>query len=136
MTLKFFLPMKPPTVTHQCKRVAPGRDGRVRHYEDGRLKAAREKLMAHLAGRAPAAPLTGALRLLVKWCFPLTGRHRDGQYKTTRPDTDNLQKLLKDCMTDAGFWTDDAQVVSEICEKFYAALPGLYIAVEQLEDAP
>ena len=39
----------------------------------------------------------------------LTGISWDGEYRTTKPDTDNLQKLLKDCMTATGFWTDDAQ---------------------------
>lgn len=134
MKLEFFMPMRPPTVTHQCQRVALGKNGRIRHYDGDRLGAAREKLTAHLARHAPLKPMCGPVRLLCKWCFPLTGRHYDGEYKTTRPDTDNLQKLLKDCMSAVGFWQDDAQVVSEICEKFYAALPGLYIAVEWLED--
>ena len=66
-------------------------------------------------------------------CFP-RGRYRDGQYKTTRPDTDNLQKLLKDCMSDTGFWKDDALVASEIVEKFWAERPGIYIRVEELQE--
>ncbi len=70
---------------------------------------------------------------MTKWCFPLTGKHRDGEYKTSRPDTDNLQKLLKDVMTDLGYWKDDAQVASEITEKFWAKIPGIYIAIEELE---
>ena len=35
-------------------------------------------------------------------------------------------------MTEVGFWKDDAQVASEIIEKFYARIPGIYIRVEQL----
>ena len=68
---------------------------------------------------------------MVKWCFP-GGRHRNGQYRATRPDTDNLQKLLKDCMTAVGFWRDDAQVASEVCEKFWAEVPGIYIRAEEI----
>ena len=68
---------------------------------------------------------------MVKWCFP-RGRHPDGAYKTTRPDADNLQKLLKDCMTRLGYWRDDAQVASEIVEKFWAEIPGIYVAVTAL----
>ena len=75
--------------------------------------------------------LAGAVRLLVKWCFP-RGQHEDGEYRTTRPDTDNLQKLLKDCMTAVGFWRDDAQVSSEIVEKFWAEVPGIYVCMEQI----
>ena len=51
---------------------------------------------------------------------------------TTKPDTDNLQKLLKDVMTDLGFWKDDALVASEIVEKFWAERPGIFIYVETL----
>ena len=131
MRAEFFLPMDPPTVTHQEKkwRVV---NGKPVPYEPAEVKAARSKLMAHLAGHRPAAPMKGALRLVVKWCFP-RGGHADGEYRITRPDTDNLQKLLKDCMTVCGFWADDAQVASEICEKFWAETAGLYICAWELE---
>ena len=71
------------------------------------------------------------VRLVVKWLFP-KGRHNNGEYRTTKPDTDNLQKLLKDCMTKCGFWKDDALVASEIVEKFWADVPGIYIQIEEL----
>jgi len=129
----FFLPMIPPTVTHQEKKVHVV-NGRPVLYEPAELKAARIKLMAHLGKHAPALPLQGAVRLVVKWCFPITGSHIDGQWKTTKPDTDNLQKLLKDCMTLCGYWKDDAQVASEIVEKFWAEKPGIFISAQELED--
>ena len=43
-----------------------------------------------------------------------------------------LQKLLKDCMTHAGFWKDDALVASEIVEKFWSKIPGIYIRIKEL----
>ena len=133
MQISFFLPMRPPTVTHQEKAVHVVK-GKPVHYEPEKLKAARSKLMAHLGQHAPLVPLCGPLRLVTKWCFPITGKRKDGQWKTTRPDTDNLQKLLKDCMTDLGFWKDDAQVASEVIEKFWADRFGIYIAVQELEE--
>lgn len=132
MQISFFLPMKPPTVTHQEKQIKVI-NGKPVIYEPDKLKAARSKLMAYLGQHAPAAPLRGAIRLGVKWCFPVSGNHKDGEWKTTRPDTDNLQKLLKDCMTDLGYWKDDAQVASEVVEKFWATTPGLYVIVQELE---
>lgn len=131
MRLEFFMAMLPPTVTHQEKkwRVV---NGKPVPYEPAEVKTARAKLTDHLAGYRPAAPMRGAVQLVVKWCFPCGVRHGDGEWRTTKPDTDNLQKLLKDCMTDVGFWTDDAQVVSEICEKFWAERPGLYICAKEL----
>lgn len=39
-------------------------------------------------------------------------------------------------MTHVGFWQDDAQVASEIVEKFWAVTPGIYIAVRELGEKP
>lgn len=96
------------------------------------MKAVRSKLTAHLAGHVPEQKYTGAVRLVTKWLFPITGKHKSGEYKTTKPDTDNLQKMLKDCMTDLGYWTDDALVASEVTEKFWGELPGIYIKIEEV----
>ena len=132
MRIEFFVSMEDvPTVTHQEKAVRVVK-GKPIFYEPSKLKEARAKLTAHLTAHRPAQPLRGAVRLLVKWHFPCGKSHRDGEYRITRPDTDNLQKLLKDCMTAAGFWKDDAQVASEICEKFWAEIPGLYICAEEI----
>lgn len=132
MLTEFFMPMKKvPTITHQQKQVTVV-DGKPVFYEPNELKAARAKLMAHLGQHVPVKKYSGPLRLLVKWCFPIKGKHQDGEWKATKPDTDNLQKLLKDCMTDCGYWKDDALVASEIVEKFWASLPGIYIRIEEL----
>ena len=132
MVTEFFLDIQPPTVTHQEKKIGV-RNGKPYTYEPEELKDARQKLTAHLAGRAPKEPYTRGVRLVVKWCFP-KGEHRNGEYRTTKPDTDNLQKLLKDVMTSVGFWTDDALVASENCEKFWANRPGIYIRVDPLQE--
>ena len=130
--ISFFLPMIPPTVTHQEKkwRVV---NGKPRPYDPPEVITARSKLKAHLAIHRPSKPITGGIRLVVKWCFP-RGRHRDGEYRITKPDTDNLEKMLKDVMTDLGYWKDDALVASEIVEKFWAEVPGIYICIAELEE--
>ena len=128
MTTEFFMAMVPPEITHQEKKV-----NWQRHifYEPEELKAARSKLTDHLGQHSPDIIYDSGVRLITRWCFP-RGKHADGEYRVTRPDTDNLQKLLKDCMTDAGFWQDDALVASELCEKFWAEIPGIYIRIEEL----
>lgn len=131
MTTEFFMPMKPPTATHQEKQVSC-QNGKPIFYEPAELKAARAKLMAHLGQHVPASSYAGPVRLIVKWCFPIVGKRQNGEYKATRPDIDNSQKLLFDCMTDLRFWKDDALVVSLIAEKFWAELPGIYIRIEEL----
>lgn len=69
----------------------------------------------------------------MRWQFK-RGRHRDGDYKTTRPDLDNMEKLLKDCMTDAGFWHDDAQVCVEHAQKVWSGTEGILVRVKELDD--
>ena len=130
MATEFFMVMAPPTCTYQEKQI----NWKTKtFYEPPELKAARSKLQAHLGQHVPEKKYTKAVRLITKWLFPITGKHQDGEYKTTKPDTDNLQKLLKDVMTDLGYWTDDALVASEITEKFWAELPGIYIKIEEIK---
>lgn len=126
------MPMKKvPTVTHQEKQVHVV-NGKPIFYEPDDLKAARAKFQAHLGQHVPKEKFTGPVRLITKWCFPVLGKHQNGEYKTSKPDTDNLVKLLKDVMTELHFWKDDAQVASEVIEKFWADLPGIYVRVESL----
>lgn len=130
--LEFFMPMATvPTTTHQEKQVRVIH-GKPVFYEPPELVAARAKLRDHLGKFVPAEPYTKAVRLVTKWCFPLTGSHKDGEYRSTRPDTDNLTKLLKDVMTELRFWRDDSLVASEIIEKFWASTSGIYVCIEEL----
>ena len=130
--IEFFMTMIPPTTTQQEHKVTV-RNGKPYFYEPEDLKAARSKLEAHLSKYAPAEPLGGALQLCTKWCFPIAGTHFNGEYKISAPDTDNLQKMLKDVMTRLCYWADDAQVASEISEKFWAQRPGIYVAIREMD---
>ena len=133
MECEFFLNMVPPTVTHQEKSVTV-KNGKPVFFENHRLKAARSEFVAALALHKPERPLKGAIQLLTKWCF-YDSRITEPRYKVTKPDTDNSIKLLKDCMTRVGFWADDAQVASEITEKFLVPnRPGIYIFAKELDD--
>lgn len=129
--MNFFIACDPPTVTQQEHRIGRRKDGSMYVYEDRALKEARVFLRTKVQPHSPEEPMQGPIRLIVKWLFP-KGRHRNGEYKITKPDTDNLNKMLKDVMTDAGFWKDDAQVASEIIEKFWADIPGIYVQVDLL----
>ena len=125
------MPMEPPTTTHQQKKVGVIK-GRPIFYEPPELKLARSKLMGSLGQYVPDVPFAGPVQLVVKWCFPLIKGKTDGQYKDTKPDTDNLNKLLKDCMQELKFFRDDSQVASEIIEKFWAETPGIFVQVDEL----
>jgi len=131
MQTEFFMPMIPPKKTHQEKELTI-RNGKPVIYEPAELKAVRMKLRGNLAKWLPDSKYSGPVRMVTKWCFPLIRGRSDGEYKTTKPDTDNLQKMLKDEMEHVGFWDNDAIVASEITEKFWAKIPGIYICISEL----
>ena len=106
-------------------------NGKPVFYDPPEVKNAKLKLCGYLTKHKPKKRVETGCRLITKWCFP-KGAHNNGEYRVTKPDTDNLQKLLKDCMTMCGFWKDDCLVASEIVEKFWAEVPGIYIRIEEL----
>ena len=95
MMIQFFMPMLPPTVTAQEHKVTVV-NGKPKFYDPPEVTDAKSKLIAALSQHHIEHPLTSAVRLVVKWLFPVSGRHKNGEYRATRPDTDNLQKMLKD----------------------------------------
>lgn len=132
--MKFFLSMIPPTATAQEHRVKMI-NGRPVFFDPPRVKEAKANLTNHLKEYKPRNPLEGPLSLTTIWHFPTGKSHEDGEWRTTRPDTDNLVKLLKDCMTKTGFWLDDAQVVREEVSKLYSEnLVGISIQIDQLNN--
>ena len=130
--IEFFIPLeKIPTVTHQEKKITVV-NGKPIVYESQKMKNVRLVFEGHLFSFAPETPLQGPIRLTTKWIWPKKKRSDPDAYKTTKPDTDNLIKAFKDCMTKVGFWKDDAQVASEITEKIYGNISGIYVKVECL----
>lgn len=132
MIHSFFMHMKPPTTTHQQKKVTVVK-GKPVFYETDDVKKARNDFMIQLDMNKPERMLKGPIRLVTKWCYPISGKHADGEWKTTKPDTDNMIKLLKDCMERSGFFKNDSYVVSDLVEKFWAKVPGIYVYLEELE---
>lgn len=134
MKCEFFMPMIPPTVTAQEHKVTMIK-GKPVFYDPPELNMAKGKITGALYKAMPEdwETITGPCRLIVKWLFPVTGKHKDGEWKVTKPDTDNLQKMLKDCMTRLHYWKDDALVVSEVVEKFWAEIPGIYISIQTID---
>ena len=133
--MNFYLDMIPPTVTAQEHKVMV-RHGRPVFYDTPRLKEARLTYEQALRLHRPDTPMEGALALEVEWYFP-SKTHHEGELRVTRPDTDNLQKLLKDCMTRVGFWKDDAQVCREtVTKRWTRTKPGIRIEVTQLVECP
>ena len=134
--IQFFIPIRIPTVTAQERRVLPSKTGgKPIFFDTPEIANARAKYIAYLGQYKPVNKYLGAVSLRVVWCFQATVKHRHGEWKISKPDTDNMIKLFKDCMTKVGFWKDDAQVAREIQEKRYCDIEGIYVQVSPL-DAP
>lgn len=133
--IEFFIPMESiSNTTHQQKSITwDHKKKRPIVYEGEKLRNARAQYEAWLAPHRPKEPLKGALQLVMKWQYDKVGV-KYPKPKTTKPDTDNLVKLPKDVMTKLGFWKDDAQIASEIVEKYWTGygVSGLYIRIEEL----
>lgn len=131
--MKIFLLMEPPTVTAQETKVALVRNRPV-FYKPEKVKEAKRELIKYLRPFKPDVPYDGPIELHVIWRFPRGKRHKHLEWRITKPDTDNLEKLLKDCMTEVGFWKDDALVVRETAEKMWTDEPtGISIEINCLD---
>lgn len=131
MTSYFFpIFIEPSRVTHQSgTRITTGHT-----YKTAALKEWEATLEQALEKYTLPSPLKGAVALDVSWYFKTTDKKKYGLWKVTKPDTDNMQKTLKDIMTKMGFWKDDAQVVVERVEKVWSDVPGIFIQIEELEE--
>lgn len=140
-SMHFFAPMENvPTATKQMRKLKAVRDKNsgkwsARSYPSDRWLAAEDAIGAAIERFRPSKPLEGPLELSVTWCFPKMG-FADGTPKMTPPDTDNLDKGLKDIMTHFGWWEDDAQVAVEHIAKIHSRVTGIRIDIERLPQFP
>lgn len=107
--------------------------GKPHFYEKANVRETRQELTQALTPYRPKKPSTLPIVLKVWFYFDTKDKKKWNQPKPTRPDTDNLQKLLKDCMTDVGFWLDDAQVVEETVGKYYAEKATIAVYWEEVQ---
>ncbi|WP_304818163.1 RusA family crossover junction endodeoxyribonuclease [Faecalibaculum rodentium] len=123
------IPGEPYRKTHQSGTHI----GQGRTYKDAGLREVESRLMEALKPNAPSAPWNGPIQLAVNFGYETRNVLKDREPKITKPDTDNLMKTLKDCMTACGFWWDDAQVAEEFASKFWTIQPHITIVVSKME---
>ena len=136
--MKFIIECIPPKATHQASlRIMKRKDGTqfVGKFAKSKGKQAQNDLMTLLMPHVPSSPIEEPVKLHVKWVYPSRKsepkKNRIGQIPcNTRPDVDNLFKMLGDCMTRLGFWMDDSQVYSLTFEKFWGERPGIFVEIE------
>ncbi|MFH1743231.1 MAG: RusA family crossover junction endodeoxyribonuclease [bacterium] len=142
-SIAFRIDCIPPKSTHQASlRIMKRRDGTqfVGKMATSKGKATQNELIALVAEHRPAQPFAGPVRLLVEWDYPWRkseskkSRLTGFRWCDTRPDCDNIVKLLKDVLTRLNFWGDDSQVADLIFKKRWCDKPGIGIQIVALEE--
>lgn len=137
-----FLPMRPPSVTHNALLayiVGGGKGAHAAIRKSDKLKDAEDVICAWLmrtvcAQRDFAKLAKGPLRLSVRWCFGTSVLHPDGTPMTEKPDMSNMLKTFEDCLTRCGIIEDDRFIVDEHIAKGYRDPQGIWFCVEELQE--
>ena len=112
------------------------RAGRIMHYTPEKTMSY-EAVVALKARAAmgPSSPIAGPVMLSVVATWPIPAswskkRQQEaiGRPKTSRPDGDNVLKIVADAMNGI-VWNDDAQVWNMHCTKVYGLVPGVVVEV-------
>ena len=142
MTLKFFVPGTP---QGQPRAKATRRGGFVRMYTPGSSDGWRNEVSKwarsewvtwNLHSDALEGPLKVSLTFHMKRPkshFTKKGLRRDApSWHASKPDRDNLEKLVLDAITKIGIWKDDNQVCCGEVQKIYTpigAQDGCWISI-------
>ncbi|MCW5548611.1 MAG: RusA family crossover junction endodeoxyribonuclease [Opitutaceae bacterium] len=141
MRIEFTIPGEPSTFTSQRKGVTR----RGIFYTKAEAKAEERRIRRLVRPHRPPQPLDALLEVEVTFVAPLTyaqaKRHIDQLSnldfmlrKGTAPDWDNWPKLLCDCLTKEGFWTDDSRISDGICRKRYGTYPRIIVSIREVPE--
>jgi Holliday junction resolvase RusA-like endonuclease len=104
------------------------------------LNEAKKVFMLHFAKKRPDEPLDGTYQLTVVFTFPwLKGHGKRLQErcrairKNTKPDTDNLVKVFKDCLEKSGCIVNDSRIARETVEKRHGDDIGIQYVLKPIE---
>ena len=130
----------PPKHTAQASnKILKTKDGRyfIGKKESSNAKATQNELFNLLYPYRPEQPLEKPLQVEIKWVYPYRKsepkKNRTAEkYCDTRPDVDNICKLLFDMMTRIGFWIDDSQIADLHFIKVWDSKPRIEIKIGEL----
>jgi Holliday junction resolvase RusA-like endonuclease len=133
----FEMRCNPPKATSQQKGVMVIA-GKPRYFKRKHVKRAEDDLTAMLMPHRPAKPLQGPLRVCVRWTY--AWRKSESRRNMarglipcdTRPDCDNLCKILFDAMTRLGFWGDDSQIADLRFVKCWGDVAGIGVMADEI----
>ena len=137
--MTFFLECIPTTTTAQGKRQNKKTGA---FFKDKAHESAMSVMVGLLTPYRPAKPFSGPVSMSVAFVYPhlksASKNAREGmQYRTTKPDLDNLVKGLIDVMANLHFFEDgDAQVCDLRLSKMRGDTPGIAIRIAEAKLPP
>lgn len=131
MRLVFDLEKMP--VTAQRRGITK-KKGKLQFY--GRQGSNNYELQAKLLQNAPKEPIPAGTptKLAVVFRYVIKQKKRWWQWKTSRPDLDNLLKNLQDYMTKFGYYADDSQICWLDVRKYHDEKNSIEIELTELEE--
>lgn len=137
MSIHFHLPIVPPRTTSQTKRLVI-MGGKPRFFPKKEHLAAENDLLTLCSPYAPGTPLSGPISLRVEFVFPwrtneTIRRRQMGRIPcNTRPDCDNLVKLVSDVLGKLRFYGDDGQIADLRVTKSWGDRVGITVAIDPM----
>jgi len=140
--IMFKLNIEPPRTTAQAShRIIKPKDRAafIGSYQSGKWRVQEKEFMYLMKPFAPRKPMTGPLWLIIKWVYPYRKADKkwikEGKLHScdTRPDTDNLEKGIKDVMGKLNYFNDDSQVARSDFWKQWGTNPHIFISIESIE---
>ena len=131
----------PPKSTHQASlRIIKKKNGKsfIGKYDSSKAKTAKNLMMTLFSTHRPPKAFDGPIKLEVVWCYPWrkaepkNNRVNGFLYCDTRPDCDNLCKMLQDTLTALNYYRDDSQVAVLVFTKMWGDEPRIEVTISSL----
>jgi Holliday junction resolvase RusA-like endonuclease len=128
-SIKFFIPIEP----HGKKEARRNLNGQVFKHPDTRRLM--KSIAAFVQSIYSGSPIDGPLRVRIRAFRTRPKSKRKEIFADTKPDADNIQKLIGDAL-EGILWTNDSRIVDVRCLKLFApkGMPGwIEITAEEIE---
>ncbi len=129
LTLKFTIPLEP----EGKKEARHTRGGHV--FKHSATRSSMQEIASIIRSQYPGEALDGPLRVWIIAYRTRPKSRKGAVYADTKPDYDNIQKLIGDAL-EGILWVNDSRIVDGRCVKLYAprGKPGwMEIWVDQLQ---
>ena len=134
--IDFTIQMDIPTTTFQDKTIKTNRKTKKKYIgSSDKVIAIGQEYQYMLKPHRPQETLTGALKVSLYFVFATKVKGKQGKYKDTKPDCDNISKLVLDAMEKVGFYENDSRISDLRIVKKWGEVGSLRVVIEYAENA-